>query len=81
MSKYCYVYALRSLKENQFYAGLTRDLLYECSITADWLSQQRNASRLSLYIGKATLTTVTQLHGSHYLKSVWVRRYIKTGFS
>ncbi len=27
MSKYCYVYALRFLKENQFYVGLTTDLL------------------------------------------------------
>lgn len=26
MSRYCYVYVLRSLKDNQFYVGLTRDL-------------------------------------------------------
>lgn len=26
MSKYSYVYVLRSLKDNQFYVGLTRDL-------------------------------------------------------
>ena len=27
MSKYCYVHVLRSLKDAQFYIGLTRDLL------------------------------------------------------
>jgi len=26
VSKYCYVYVLRSLKDDQFYVGLTRDL-------------------------------------------------------
>ena len=26
LSKYCYVYVLRSLKDDQFYVGLTRDL-------------------------------------------------------
>ena len=26
MSKYCYVYVLRSLKDDQIYVGLTRDL-------------------------------------------------------
>src|SRR5882757_3160752 len=26
MSKYCYIYVLRSVKDNQFYVGLTRDL-------------------------------------------------------
>ena len=82
MSKYCYVYVLRSLKENQFYVGLTTDLLVRV--------QQHN-SGLVISTTKRVPFELIYLEGcldesdvaqrEHYLKSVWGKRHIKTGFT
>ncbi len=61
VSKYCYVYVLRSLKDDQFYVGLTRDLpLRLQQHNKGLVTQPRSARHLSLYIGKAVSLKATQ---------------------
>jgi len=79
MSKYCYVYVLRSLKENQFYVGLTRDLLVR-------VQQHNNGLVISttkrvtfeLIYWEGCLDESDAAQREHYLKSAWGKRYIKT---
>src|SRR5437016_8448559 len=63
MPKYCYVYVLHSLADDQFYVGLTRDLpACGCKrITKDSLPQLKSECHSSLSIGKAVLTRAMRL--------------------
>src|SRR5437764_1429160 len=63
MPKYCYVYVLHSLADDQFYVGLTRDLpACGCKrITKDSLPQLKSESHSSLSIEEAVLTRAMRL--------------------
>jgi putative endonuclease len=79
MPKYCYVYVLRSLKDNQFYVGLTRDL-------SAWVQQHNNGLVTStkqripfnLVYWEGCLNINDAAQREKYLKSAWGKRYIKT---
>ena len=70
MSKYCYVYALRFLKENQFYVGLTTDLLVRVQQHNNGLvTSTKKRVPFELVYWNATLTRVTQFNGSTISKA------------
>lgn len=51
--KYCYVYVLRSLKDNQFYVGLTRDLHSRVQHNKGLVTSTRKRAPFELVIGRA----------------------------
>jgi len=82
MSKYCYVYVLRSLKENQFYVGLTRDLLVRVQQHKSGLViSTTKRVPFELIYWEGCLSESDEAQREHYLKSAWGKRHIKTGFT
>jgi putative endonuclease len=79
MRKYCYVYVLRSLKDNQFYVGLTRDLPLRVQQHNKGLvisTKKRAPFELVYWEGCPSEGDAAQRE--KYLKSAWGKRYIKT---
>ena len=79
MSKYCYVYVLRSLKDDHFYVGLTRDLPLRLQQHNSGLvisTKKRTPFELVYWEGCLNRSDATQRE--KYLKSAWGKRYIKT---
>jgi putative endonuclease len=73
------VYVLRSLKDNQFYAGLTRDLSARVQQHNNGLvtsTKQRVPFNLLYWEGCLNINDAAQRE--KYLKSAWGKRYIKT---
>jgi len=82
MSKYCYVYALRFLKENQFYVGLTTDLLVRVQQHNNGLvTSTKKRVPFELVYWERHVNESDAVQWEHYLKSASGKRYIKTGFT
>ena len=79
MLKYCYVYVLRSLKDNQFYAGLTRDLhLRLLQHNKGLVISTKTRTPFELVYWEGCLNESDAAQREKYLKSAWGKRYIKT---
>lgn len=78
MRKYCYVYVLRSLKDGQFYVGLTRDLPLRFQQHNDGLVvSTKNRVPFDLVYWEGSLNQSDAAQREKYLKSAWGKRYIK----
>ena len=79
ISKYCYVYALRSLKDNQFYVGLTRDLPVRVQQHNNGLvTSTKKRVPFELVYWEGCLNESDAAQREKYLKSAWGKRYIKS---
>ncbi len=79
MSKYCYVYVLRSLKDDQFYVGLTRDLpLRLQQHNKGLVISTKKRTPFELVYWEGCLAESDAAQREKYLKSAWGKRYIKT---
>ncbi len=82
MSKYCYVYALRSLKENQFYVSLTTDLHVRVQQHNNGLvTSTKKRVPFELVYWECHVNESDEAQREQSLKSAWGKRYIKTGFT
>ena len=78
MPKHCYVYVLRSLKDHQFYVGLTRDLpLRVQQHNKGFVTSTKKRVPFELVYWEAGLNQNDAAHREKYLKSAWCKRYIK----
>lgn len=78
MNTYRYVYVLRSLKDQQFYVGFTKNLPQRVRAHNDGLvasTKRRIPFELVYWEGCLNQTDATQRE--KYLKSAWGKRYIK----
>ncbi len=79
MPKYCYVYVLRSRRDNQFYVGLTRDLLGRVQLHNKGLvASTKGRAPFELVYWEGCLNESDAAQREKYLKSAWGKRYIKT---
>ena len=79
MAKYCYVYVLRSLRDKQFYVGLTRNLSARLQTHNNGLvnsTKKRIPFELVYWEGCRNESDAAQRE--RYLKTAWEKRYIKT---
>ena len=79
MAKYCYVYVLRSLRDKQFYVGLTRNLSARLQAHNNGLvnsTKKRIPFELVYWEGCRDESDAAQRE--RYLKTAWEKRYIKT---
>jgi len=79
MAKYCYVYVLRSLRDKQFYVGLTRNLSARLQAHNNGLvnsTKKRIPFELVYWEGCRNESDAAQRE--RYLKTAWGKRYIKT---
>ncbi len=73
-----YVYILRSLKDNQFYVGYTKDLKKRYDEHAKGLvDSTKNRRPLKLVYYEACLNQQDATAREKYLKTAWGKRYIK----
>jgi putative endonuclease len=74
-----YVYALKSLKEKQFYVGYTADLQSRISSHKEGdVFATRSGRRLELIYYEASRKQHDALRREKYLKSTYGKRYIKS---
>ena len=79
MPKYCYIYVLRSRRDNEFYVGLTRDLLGRVQLHNKGLvPSTRGRVPFELAYWEGCLNESDAAQREKYLKSAWGKRYIKT---
>jgi putative endonuclease len=79
MAKHCYVYVLRSLKDNQFYVGLTRDLPMRVQQHNNGLvASTKKRVPFELVYWEGCLNPSDAAQREKYLKSAWGKRYIKS---
>jgi len=79
VSKHCYVYVLRSLKDDQFYGGLTRDLpLRLQQHNKGLVTSTKKRTPFELVYWESCLAESDAAQREKYLKSAWGKRYIKT---
>jgi putative endonuclease len=79
MSSYFYVYVLRSLNDQKFYVGFTKNLRKRVQDHTKGLvpsTKQRNPFELVYWEGCLDQTDATRRE--KYLKSSWGKRYIKS---
>ena len=73
-----YVYVLRSLKDNQFYIGYSKDLKKrKFEHDSGLVCSTKNRQPLNIVYYEACLNQKDALHREKYLKSSWGKRYIK----
>ena len=78
MPKHCYVYVLRSLKDHQFYVGLTRNLPQRLQQHNKGLvTSTKNRVPFELVYWEGCLSENDAAQREKYLKSAWGKRYIK----
>jgi len=78
MSTYCYVYVLRSIKDSQFYVGLTRDLRVRLQLHNDGkVPSTKRRVPLELIYWEGCLNLSDAARREKYLKTAWGKRYIK----
>ena len=78
MSQHCYVYVLRSLKDNQSYVGLTRDLpLRLQQHNKGLVTSTKKRTPFELVYWEGCLDETDAAQREKYLKSAWGKRYIK----
>ena len=79
MSRYSYVYVLLSLKDNQFYVGLTRDLPVRVQQHNNGLvTSTKKRVPFELVYWEGCLNQSDAAQREKYLKSAWGKRYIKS---
>ena len=79
MPSYSYVYILRSLADDQFYAGLTRDLRARVrSHGKGLIASTKRRIPFELIYGEGCLNDSDAAQREKYLKTAWGKRYIKT---
>ncbi len=78
MSAFCYVYVLRSIKDGQFYVGLTRDLRARLRAhDGGQVPSTKNRVPLELIYWEGCLNESDAAQREKYLKTAWGKRYIK----
>jgi putative endonuclease len=78
MPTYCYVYVLRSLKDGQFYVGLTRGLRARLQTHNKGLvPSTKHRVPLELIYWEGCLNESDAARREKYLKTAWGKRYIK----
>jgi len=78
MPTYCYVYVLRSLKDGQFYVGLTRDLRVRLQMhNSGKVPSTKCRVPLELIYWEGSLNEGDAAQREKYLKTAWGKRYIK----
>jgi len=79
MSKYSYVYVLRSVKDNQFYVGLTGDLPARLQQHNNGqVTSTKKRTPFELVYWEGCLNESDAAQREQYLKSAWGKRYIKS---
>lgn len=79
MPKFFYVYVLRSLKDNQFYVGLTRDLPARVQQHNKGLvASTKNRMPFELVYWEGGLNESDAARREKYLKTAWGKRYLKS---
>jgi putative endonuclease len=79
ISKYCYVYVLRSLKDNQFYVGLTKDLPVRVQQHNNGLvTSTKKRVPFEIVYWEGCLNESDAAQREKYLKSGWGKRDIKS---
>jgi putative endonuclease len=79
MNEYCYVYVLRSQKDQMFYVGFTGNLKQRVEAHNGGLvpsTRRRTPMELVYWEGCCNQSDAT--NREKYLKSSWGKRYIKT---
>ena len=78
MQKYRYVYVLRSLKDNHFYVGFTKDLQARLEAhNKGTVPSTRRRAPFELVYWEGCLNQADATQRETYLKSAWGKRYIK----
>ena len=78
MPKYCYVYVLRSLADQRFYVGLTRNLPARLQLHNNGLSPStKKRAPFELVYWEGCFNNSDAAQREKYLKSTWGKRYIK----
>ena len=78
MSRYFYVYVLRSMKDDQFYVGFSTDLHGRLQEHNDGTVQStKNRRPLILVYWEGCLNQKDATQREKYLKTAWGKRYIK----
>jgi len=78
MPTYCYVYVLRSIKDAQFYVGLTRDLRARLlTHNKGQVTSTKRRVPLELIYWEGCLNESDAARREKYLKSAWGKRYVK----
>src|SRR6266571_9223014 len=76
MPDYCYVYVLRSLADNQFYVGLTRDLRARLqSHNKGLIASTKRRIPFELVYWEGCLNDSDAVQREKYLKTAWRKRY------
>jgi putative endonuclease len=79
MITYYYVYVLRSMKDNMFYVGFTKDLPARLEThNKGQVSSTRSRIPFELVYWEGCLSQADATVREKYLKSAWGKRYIKT---
>src|SRR5258707_14442862 len=79
MSRYCYVYVLRSVLDRQFYVGLTRKLSGRIEAHNQGLvNSTKRRWPFELVYWEGCLNKSDAARREKYLKTAWGKRYIKT---
>ena len=79
MAKYCYVYVLRSLRDKQFYVGLTRNLSARLQAHNNGLvNSTKERIPLELVYWEGCRDDSDAAQREKYLKTAWGKRYIKS---
>ncbi len=79
MAKYCYVYVLRSLRDKQFYVGLTRNLSARLQAHNNGLvNSTKKRIPFELVYWEGCRDESDAARRERYLKTAWGKRYIKT---
>ena len=78
MSTYCYVYVLRSIKDGQFYVGLTRNLPARLQLhNSGQVPSTKSGVPLDLIYWEGCLNESDVAQREKYLKTAWGKRCIK----
>ncbi len=78
MATYCYMYVLRSAKDDRFYVGLTRNLRARLQAhNSGQVPSTKNRVPLELIYWEGCLNESDAAQREKYLKSVWGKRYLK----
>jgi putative endonuclease len=78
MNSYFYVYVLRSIKDQMFYVGFTKNLRKRVqSHNAGLVPSTRGRAPLDLVYWEGCLNQTDATKREKYLKSSWGKRYLK----
>ncbi|MCW5553241.1 MAG: GIY-YIG nuclease family protein [Verrucomicrobiae bacterium] len=77
MATYCYVYVLRSLKDGQFYVGLTRDLRARLQSHKGLVRSTKHRMPLELIYWEGCWNERDAAQREKDLKTAWGKRYLK----